>query len=476
MAASQAAAGLDSAVQHTPGHEYGTSTAAGQTYTTSTAAAAAAAATATVAGELPGHMYPAAVLQFLTTGLQKLGRQWHFLADPLAADLCDALVAAMVEPIVMYYPHISTAAAAATAAAPQQGADIIQSAAGSGQGLSVQQPQQSSKLSSHGRDVQQQQHDHEAQHEQQHVQQYLQQRQQQETLLVVQLLQHDPMLSWWHRLHANSASSRPLKAAAQQQGLPVLLLHWATHWLQQQQQQQQTQTQQEQQQQQQQHADNSTTTGTSHTQAMVDCVAVHCLAVFLGTPSGRQILQALPQQQAASPPQQALPQQQQQQQQSQHAQRCQQVAGVGHVQCMPLALTLQCMQGWAGLQCSSSGASSSTASSSVPSEAAQPAQQAQAPQPFTPWGPAKPAGLAAVTAVATATHTPAALQSGEAGQDPAAAAVAADCVEDQQPGSGPAGGSDAAGAGVLLCDVATQAAAATAAWALQAYEEQLPWF
>jgi hypothetical protein len=131
------------------------------------------------------------------------------------------------------------------------------------------------------------------------------------------------------------------------------------------------------------------------------------------------------------------------------------------------------MQGWASLQCSSSSGGSHKGDG-------QPAQQVPQPQPFTPWGPAQPAGLAAVSA---ATHAPAALQSDqEADQDPAAeaaAAPAAGCAEAQSrgvPGSEAAGGGIAPGTGVLLCGVVKQAAAATAAWALRAFEEQMPWF
>jgi hypothetical protein len=163
------------------------------------------------------HAFPSAVLQVVVAGLQLLGRQWHFLEQPLAEQLCSALVATMQQPLAKLQ-----------------------------QAQCHEQPQQ--------------QRGHEP--------------------LALQLLLCEPRCSWWHRLNANSASSRPLRAAAEQQGLVQQLLRWARE----QGQQQQGGSSSAQ-------PSAATRDAMCGSQLLSHCLAVLLLAACVGAHSGRQQLQ-----------------------------------------------------------------------------------------------------------------------------------------------------------------------------------------
>lgn len=511
------------------------------------------------------QVYGPSVLQFITRGLQKLGRQWHFLDKELSDQLCTAIVATLLQPLLQLTSsagHTATTGTATAAAAVSQGGyeghrnssswlqtlpqqqglqqqqqpqqcqsetstqSPVSSAAGAAASVAAGPPNQQASVrqdspvqqgqAAAGAPHSQQQHSHHQQLDDtgdplllphhtppQTRHSPVQQQQQchrgflplceqqlssscaavppQHPPVAVQLLQHDPSLSWWHRLNANNASSRTLKAAAVQQGLTHTLMHWTQQTAQQQEcavsssSSQPNSAATDQQQQQQpgrgrqegcsatgspQPCSSSSGRGASRVYVsgshaavsdecceeqavtLVDCLALHCLAAFMSTHSGRQLLQgALLQQQRQQPSLQPEQQQQVQRQDSQEPSGASATHGAGLTaepepagRPHPLSLALCHLQQWARLQ--------------APSQPRSPAQQVQP----------------------DASYGPAALEVTAMQQQVACQGLAAGCQVDQPAAAGAAGVALPAGEAVV------QAAAATAAHAVQAYEEQQPWF
>lgn len=388
--------------------------------------------------------YSFAVLQFMTSGLQKLGRQWHFLDADLADRLCAAVVAALLQPLRLLVCQQHPVVVAAAASAQQSWG----SKGSSTQPVVV------------------------AKQQQQQVQQQL--------AVSLQLLQCDPMLCWWRRLNANSASSRPLKAAATQQGLPALLMQWADGLLEEQQQQpsglcsstpsDSTQHRNHAQ------ASSSATPGAGGVEVLIctcvaagssaaaaacptalcKCLAVHCLSALVGTRSGRQLLLQSDVEASARQPQPQQPE----------------ASTPPHASCsqQPESVAMQCLQQWAHHlydAAPSDAAVAPTATKEHNQLAFQPC-----------WGPVRPAAVTRCSEAAAGGQCSASV----AGHG--AAACCCDVVEGFEEG----GGSHGAGGGAANVaarsaqpsppthDTVVQAAAATAAWAVRACKEQQPWF